>query len=141
MIETFRDYQEALDYLNGKRERPIGYATRLYHWDDRVFVFHHGSEILSLRNDGQVTFSCGGWGSKSTLERLDALSRRLGLRLRFHIRQGRPIVVPVPHTHSVRHEGELEPAGVYRVAREVTKDGEEVIALRSKVHGEMLFKL
>lgn len=141
-IETFLDYQEAVDFLNGKRERPIGHATRLYHWDNRVFVFHHGNEIFVMGKDGSVSFSFAGWASKTTTERLDALARRAGLGIRFNLSKGRPIVSVTPVTHSVVHSGEVNTIAIYRVTREVTKDGEETIVLKSRVPEEtMTFKL
>lgn len=70
-IQSYNDATKALGY-GRKRERTLGYATRLLaHGDGTISVVHHSTPIVTYFKDGTVQCDTRGWRSATTKERLN----------------------------------------------------------------------
>lgn len=81
-IETFKSYADALAFLDGKASVKIGHNTTLENGNDgSVGIRYHDTVIVRYRADGSVTFNTDGWGTMTTLGRMDQASVHFGYRI------------------------------------------------------------
>ena len=65
-LPNINSYQSALDYLNGKFERPAGHNTRIKRSITGIAIKYHATEILEYKSDGSIVLNNGGWFTSTT---------------------------------------------------------------------------
>src|SRR5688572_16989486 len=75
MKARIKNYQQALEYLNGKKERPYAHNTRIVMdtlnlGHDVITVTYHGNPVVNFFPD-RVSFSSCGWKIITTKERIN----------------------------------------------------------------------
>ena len=76
MQHKIKSYQQALDYLKGKKRRPYAHNTRieldpLDLGHENIVATYHGNIVASFFPDGTSTFSSCGWKTHTTKERIN----------------------------------------------------------------------
>lgn len=82
LAATPKDYSEALEALQGKASRKIGNNTYLEDGGPYIAATLHGHTIVRYWKDGRVEASWQGYGTSTTRDRLNQLTRG-----RWQIRQ------------------------------------------------------
>jgi len=88
-LQTPKTYHDAHEWATTRRKRRLGHATRL---DDskapqEYSIVHHDTPIVTFyqketdKDDVVIRFSCSGYYSKTTRERLNEILNRHGFRL------------------------------------------------------------
>lgn len=70
-MSTIKNYQQAIEYLKGKRERPFAHNTRLELCEDHIEAKYHGNTVASFYPDGSNAYSSCGWKTSTTKERIN----------------------------------------------------------------------
>lgn len=69
---NIKNYDDAAKVLGDRRERTLGYATRLLgHGDNSISIVHHWTPIITYFPDGTFEVNCGGFRTSTTKERLN----------------------------------------------------------------------
>ena len=70
-MPTIRNFDEALDMLNGRTYKKIGNNTELvYDGKDSVGVRYHNTVIVRFHQNGALELDCNGWTTMTTLGRM-----------------------------------------------------------------------
>lgn len=72
MKTQIKNYDQALQYLGGKRERPYAHNTRIERIleEDKVVILYHGSPVVIFKPESSSFSSCG-WKTITTKERIN----------------------------------------------------------------------
>jgi hypothetical protein len=68
---TPKNFEQAMQVLNGKETVRLGNNTYLKKWIDAVSVRLHATDIVTFWVDGRVTLYTGGWRTVTTKDRIN----------------------------------------------------------------------
>jgi hypothetical protein len=76
MKSNIKTYQQAKDYLQGKKSRPYAHNTRIIIdtldlGHEVITVTYHDNPVVNFFPDGTVTYSSCGWKTPTTKERIN----------------------------------------------------------------------
>lgn len=70
-----KNYQQAKDFLAGKKSRRIAHNTWVELRDaDTIALRYHATDVVTYKANGTVILTNGGWQTVTTKERLNAFS-------------------------------------------------------------------
>ena len=74
-MKSIKNYQQALEYLGGKKERPYAHNTRieidtLNLGHEVITVKYHGNPVVNMFPD-RIAYSSCGWKTSTTKERIN----------------------------------------------------------------------
>lgn len=73
-LKNVDSYSSAMRFLDGRRERPLAYATRLVNYGPHVEVIHHTTAIIKYMANGDVEIRNHGYLSRTTSDRLHRMT-------------------------------------------------------------------
>lgn len=73
---SIKSYQDAKNYLQGKKERPLAHNTRieidsLDLGHEVITIKYHGNAIVNFFPDGTMTLNSCGWFTSTTKDRIN----------------------------------------------------------------------
>ena len=78
-MPTIRNYDEALDMLNGRTYKKIGHNTELVNGNDgSIGIRYHNTVIVRYHANGTLTLNTGGYNTVTTFGRMGQITRHFG---------------------------------------------------------------
>jgi hypothetical protein len=71
VLPEIKNYEDALNYLKGKPERPCGNNTRILSDGNDIKIRHWTTDIVTYKPNGDIILANGGHFSQTTKERLN----------------------------------------------------------------------
>ena len=78
-------YQDLIEYLGRKTERPVARATRVRREGDKLIIRLHNTDIMVYTPDGCVSLYMGPWNTVTTRDRINSM---LPMLWRVYTEQG-----------------------------------------------------